>query len=67
MENKKKRKSTLVSLLWDKPESAMKSAEVVLGILNGLSAAQNAFIQMKRDAHVKADLECIAKSLLLSL
>ncbi len=64
MENKKKRKATLVTLLWDEPESAMKSAEVVLGILDGLSATQNAFIQMKRDIHIKSDLLCIVKSLL---
>ncbi len=54
----------LVSLLWNEPESAMKSSEVVLGTLDGLSAAQNAFIQTKRDAHIKADLMCIVKSLL---
>ncbi len=64
LEKKKKRKATLVSLLWDDPESAMKSAEIVLGILDGLSPTQNAFIQMKRDIHIKSDLLCIVKSLL---
>mmetsp|Transcript_5932 Transcript_5932/g.8375 ORF Transcript_5932/g.8375 Transcript_5932/m.8375 type:complete len:156 (+) Transcript_5932:747-1214(+) len=71
LQSQKKRKVTLVNLLWENYEMADASAEAVLSLATSFdkehSEAQTVWMNARKDARIRADLLCTVQACIVSI